>query len=834
MNQNAEITVNSIDIARRVAQEGMVLLENNGALPLREGNRVAILGVGQIDFIKTGAGSGSVNSAYSVNLITGLRNNGKIKIDEELAAIYDAYYASQKRTADPSFMPGEMAPPPRIPEMPLTDIIVNRAAEKTDTAIITFNRSSGEGSDRTLTKGDYYLTESEEAMFSTVRAHFAKVIVVLNICGVMDMNWVDTYKVDAVLLAWLPGMEGGNAMADILTGDVNPSGKLTDTFAKDYWDYPSSYNFGSFVDGYETIVANGSEIEYWGMIPTHKSHPKGTVYKRPVNNRNYVKYEEGIYVGYRYFETFDVVVKYPFGYGLSYTTFVLATDPVVVKDNKITVTVKIKNTGRTAGKEVVQVYYSAPDGKLEKPAKSLAAYAKTKLIQPGKYCTLTINYDITQMASYDENTAAYILEAGKYDIYVGNSIKNTQKAGTYRVQTTLTTQQLTNRLRLAEGIKLKTLSKFDSAGTFPTTPSLKGESTTMQPGPMPAGDKDSEIIAIKKANIQLIDVYNGKARISDFLAQMTDLEMTALLIGTGMGSKKSMFGDHSSTVPGAAGQTATLDHLGIPSIIMADGPAGIRIEKHSTAFPIGTLVACTWNEDLVTEMGFAVGREATSAGVDFWLAPGMNIHRNPLCGRIFEYYSEDPLISGTMAAAITRGVQSCGIGVTCKHFAANNQETNRNGIDTVVNERTLREIYLKGFEIAVQSAAPWAIMTSYNAINGTYTAARKDMNVDVLRQEWGFTGLLMTDWEGDGVYSVEALKAGHNLLMPGFTRQIQYVYGKMQDGTISRSEIEQGVTGLLKAIMQTKSFARYYGITDNNNGSYKIPVKWFTVANQSK
>jgi beta-glucosidase len=327
----------------------------------------------------------------------------------------------------------------------------------------------------------------------------------------------------------------------------------------------------------------------------------------------------------------------------------------------------------------------------------------------------------------------------------------------------------------------------------------------------------------------LSDVYHEKAEMSDFLAQITDWEMINLLVGTGMDSAKSTFGTLSSMVPGAAGHTVTLSHLGIPTIVLADGPAGVRTNQPHTAFPVTTLLACTWNEELAEEMGSAVGQEAISAGVDFWLAPALNIHRNPLCGRNFEYYSEDPVISGTIAAAVNRGVQLCGVGATCKHFIANNQETDRHGVDTIVDERTLREIYLKGFEIAVKSSNPWAIMTSYNALNGTLTAARKDLNVEVLRKEWGFEGIVMTDWEGEGVQSVEALKAGHNLLMPGYLKQISYIYTKIQDGTLLRSEIELCVSELLKMTMKTKSFARYYGIKDNGNGSYISPAKWFAV-----
>jgi beta-glucosidase-like glycosyl hydrolase len=829
MKNHATPPAGSAEIARRIAREGMVLLENNGALPLPQGARVAVFGVGQIDYIKTGSGSGSVDSEYAINLITGLRHNGKIQVDEELAAVYADYYQDYKRRHPAPDIPFPMEPPVSIPEMPLSEAIVAMAASNAKTAIVTFNRNSGEGSDRTLTKGDYYLTEAEEAMFAGVRAHFDKVIAVLNICGVMDMRWVANYKVDAVLLAWLAGTEGGHAMADILTGDVNPSGKLTDTFARDYWEYPSSYNFGSFIEGYETVVADGREIDYWGMMPYYKAPVKGTRYQRPIKNRYFVNYEEGIYVGYRYFETFDVKVSYPFGYGLSYTTFDIATAPITVAGDKITLKAAVKNTGRTPGREVVQVYHSAPDGKLEKPAKALVAYGKTDLIPPGASCTLTLSWPIRHMASYDEASAAWILEAGNYDIFVGNSVKNVKKAGTYQAASNVITEQLSNQLTLTPGTRLNTLSKRDPAGTFPGKPAVPAEPIAQMPDAMPRPENPETVTAGAEAKIKLADVSNGKAAMADFLAQMTETELLALVVGTGMLATRSIFGALSSVVPGAAGHTATLNRLGIPTLVLSDGPAGLRIEKPCTAFPMGTLAACTWDEDLIEAMGVAVGREAIEAGVDLWLAPGLNIHRNPLCGRNMEYYSEDPLVSGTMAAAVSRGVQSCGVGATCKHFAANNQETNRIGVDTVATERTLRELYLKGFEITVKSAAPWAIMTSFNAINGTYTAARQDLNIAVLRREWGFDGLVMTDWEGDGIYSVEAIKAEQNLLMPGGAKQIKYLAGKIREGALSRRDLERCVAGLLTVMMKTPSFARYAGMTKDGS-PYRPPERWFTAA----
>jgi beta-glucosidase-like glycosyl hydrolase len=834
---SAKSAEGSTALARKVAGEGMVLLENNGALPVKKGDMVSVFGIGQVQYYKVGTGSGSVNSDYSINLLTGLRNNKNIKVNEELAAIYENYNqsgtdAAKSKQGDPGGMGGGPGMPSvTVSEMPLDNAIVSNAAKKSKTAIVTFSRLSGEGSDRTVTKGDYYLTDLEEDMLSKVRKAFDKVVVVLNITGVMDMNWVDKFKPDSVLVAWLAGMEGGNAMADIISGDVNPSGKLVDTFAKDYWDYPSSYNFGGFVDGYETVTADGTEVQYWGMIPNHKVPAKGTAYRRPINNRYFVEYKEGIYVGYRYFETFNKEVKYPFGYGLSYTTFSISDVSVKADDKLITVSATVKNTGKVAGKEVVQIYFSSPDDKLEKPAKELAAYAKTDLLQPDQSQSLTISYKTNDMSSYDERKAAYILESGSYRVYAGNSIKNVQEAGLYKLSSEKITEQLTNQLSVAPNVKLTLLSKKDPKGTFPTTPPMRAEeAATSAPGPVGQAETITNTESTEEEKIKFKDVYDGKASMKDFISQLTDMELTGLVVGPGMGSANSMFGEFSSKVDGTAGQTVTLNRLGIPTTILSDGPAGIRITESCTAFPVGTLVGCTWNAELTEEMGRAIGREAAANNIDMWLAPGMNIHRNPLCGRNFEYYSEDPLISGTMAAAVARGVQSNGVGVTFKHFAANNQETNRfDGIDTSVTERTLREIYLKGFEIAVRTSAPWSIMTSYNSLNGAYTAARKDLSINVLRNEWGFNGYIVTDWEGDGIYSIEAIKARNDLLMPGFPGQIKYIYSKLKDGTLKRSELEQCAADLLTISMKTKSFAKYYGIKDGSNGAYKAPESWFNV-----
>lgn len=807
----AEGIESNYQLARKVASEGIILLENNGVLPLEQDSTVAVFGTGQLDYLHIGTGSGFVDAVYTVNLIDGLRNN-HVAINSAVADAYADFY--EKKSAQLQSSAPKGGPPGsnalHVPEMPLPEALLASAASQSDIAIYTFNRPSGEGSDRVM-EGDYLLTSEELAILASLKNHFKKVVVVLNVSGLVDFDWLDSVKPDAVLLAWLPGMEGGNAMSDILTGTVTPSGKLTDTVALDYKDYPSSLNFGGFVDGYESVVSDGTAIDYWGFIPNHKTPPKGTTYKRPVGNRYYVEYEEDIFVGYRYFETFNVPVRYPFGYGLSYTKFDIEPSSPHPQGNKISIDVKVSNTGKRAGKEVVQIYYKAPDGQLEKPSRALVTFAKTKLLQPKSSQLLTMSFNAEQMASYDEEKAAWILEKGSYDILVGNSVKNLKKAGSFHVDETHTTRKLSNQLTLQHPESFKRLSKFQPEASFPDTPAMRAKDLGSPP-PGPGGQ--SKIIfdsaKLKRADFLLQDVVSGKVDIDHYINQFSDLELIALLVGPGMGSTQSIFGEFSSFVKGSAGQTVTLERLGLPSMILADGPAGVRLEAHTTGFPVGTVVASTWNIDLARELGQAVGHEARLNGVDLWLAPSLNIHRNPLNGRNFEYYSEDPIVSGEIAAAVTQGVQEEGVGVTLKHLVANNQESNRfDAIDTVVSERALREIYLKGFEIAVTASEPWAIMTSYNSVNGTYTAASHDLITEILRNEWGFDGIVMTDWEGDGVHSITALHAGNNLFMPGFPGQIAHFQRALADHKITRSELETAAKPIIEKVIKSVSYEGY-------------------------
>lgn len=810
----AEGIKSNYQLARKVASEGIILLENNGVLPLEQDSSVAVFGTGQLDYLHVGTGSGFVDAVYTVNLIEGLRNN-HVKINSAVADAYADFYEKKSAQLQSSVPKG--GPPGsnalHVPEMPLPDELLASAASQSDIAIYTFNRPSGEGSDRVM-EGDYLLTSEELTILASLKKHFKKVVVVLNVSGLVDFNWLDSVKPDAVLLAWLPGMEGGNAMSDIITGKITPSGKLTDTVAFNYKDYPSSLNFGGFVDGYESVVSDGTAIDYWGFIPNHKTPPKGTTYKQPVGNRYYVEYEEDIYVGYRYFETFNVPVRYPFGYGLSYTTFdIEPSPPHHPQEHEISIAVKVSNTGKLAGKEVVQIYYKAPDGRLEKPSRALVTFAKTKLLEPKSSQLLTLTFNTTQLASYDEEKAAWILEKGNYEILVGNSVKNVRKAGSFHVGKTYTIRELSNQLTLQHPESFKRLSKLKPEASFPDTPAMRAEDLGSPP-PGPGGQ--SEIIydsaQLKRADFLLQDVVSGKVDINQYIKQFSDLELIALLVGPGMGSTQSIFGEFSSYVKGSAGQTVSLERLGLPSMILADGPAGVRLEAHTTGFPVGTVVASTWNIELARELGQAVGREARLNGVDIWLAPSLNIHRNPLNGRNFEYYSEDPVLSGEIATAVTQGVQEEGVGVTLKHLVANNQESNRfDAIDTVVSERALREIYLKGFEIAVTTSEPWAIMTSYNSVNGTYTAASHDLITGILRNEWGFEGIVMTDWEGDGVHSIPALHAGNNLFMPGFPGQIAHFQRALAEHQISRSELERAAKPIIEKVIQSVSYTRYLG-----------------------
>lgn len=711
------------EFSKKVAAEGAVLLRNEAQiLPITRQDKISIFGRTQINYYRSGTGSGgSVNVAYTTNILEGLRKNEVAHINEELANIYEEWV---KENPFDNGGGGWAAEPWYQKEMPLSDKVVQRARSKSNKAVIMIGRTAGEDKDNKDVEGSYRLTLEEKDMLQKVTKYFEQVVVVLNVSNIIDMSWTDdasyVHPIQGIIYVWQGGIEGGYAAADVLTGKVTPSGKLTDTIAYSINDYPSTVNYG-------------------GMLK---------------NN-----YQEDIYVGYRYFETFcPDKVQFEFGYGLSYTTFdiLIKGAQILVKDNteQIQIEVEVKNTGSDfAGKEVVQVYYEAPQGKLGKPVKVLAGFAKTKCLKPDEPQVLTISFPISRMASYDDSgltgyKSAYVLEAGEYHIYIGNSVKNVKPVhiageAVYKLDDLQVVQQLEEALAPTEAFTRLKPGEKNCDGTYsmiyenvPTRMYSLAERISEN---LP---KTLEITGDK--GFKLRDVYDKKVDMETFIRQFTKEELATIVRGEGMSSPLVTPG----TASAFGGVGDKLFGYGVPIACTADGPSGIRMDSglKATQVPIGTLIAATWDVELIEALYEMEGQELKRNQIDALLGPGMNIRRNLLNGRNFEYFSEDPLVTGVFATAMTKGIRKSGAHATLKHFACNNQEKERHMVDAVVSERALREVYLKGFEIAVKEGQAKAIMTSYNPINGHWSASNYDLNTTVLRKEWGFKGIVMTDW----------------------------------------------------------------------------------------
>lgn len=762
-------------LARRAGAEGCVLLKNEGTLPLKAGQSVAVFGRCQLDWFYVGYGSGGdVHPPYRVNLMEGLKNAG-IPFDEKVAKTYADWCFSEDNKADHGWW-GHW--PMSHPEMPLEQSMVSAAAKRCDTAIVVIGRAAGEDRENTLTKGSYYLTDEETVMLDAVTSAFRHTAVVLDIGSIMDMAWAEVYgdKLSAILIAWQGGMESGNAVADVLTGKVNPCGKLSDTIARNYENYPSSSSFG------------GKEF----------------------NN-----YTEDIFVGYRYFETFAKdKVLYPFGYGLSYTTFECKPLALNWERGTYTVSAQVTNTGNVAGREAVMLWCAAPQGKLGKAAKVLTAYGKTKLLAPGESETVTLCFDERTFASFDDTgktgfANAFVLEAGEYQFFLGDVL-----AGTITIDETRVIEQCEEVC----GIKapFARMVAREENGTIVAREEM-----------LPYGNVDlrqrilerlpEEITFTGDKGYKLSDVAKGKISLDAFIAQLDDKELEALTRGEGcMGSALGVAGNAGAF----GGVLPSLREKGIPPVITADGPSGLRLKKYCALLPNGTALACSFDDELIQQLFTHVGKEMIKHGVDVVLSPGMNIHRNPLCGRNFEYFSEDPLLTGKMAAAIVRGVQSQGVSCCPKHFACNNQETKRNTNDSRVSKRALREIYLRCFEIVVKEASPKVIMTSYNKINGVWSHYNYDLVTTVLRQEWGFGGVVITDWWMQKSASLEfpaikdngyRVRAQVDVLMPGNMGHLHKSYhsdGSLlktvdKPGGMTRAEIQRTAKNVLSLILKT-------------------------------
>ena len=703
------------DLIRKAAAEACVLLKNDGTLPLKKDEEAAVFGRCQLDWFYVGYGSGGdVHPAWRVNLIEGLKNAGQ-KYNTVLAGRYAAW--TKENPADHGWW-GHW--PFSHPEMELDEETVKAAAKSAKTALIVIGRAAGEDRENTLEKGSYYLTEEERRMLDLVTENFEHVAVILNVGSIMDMAWVEDYgeRISAVLYVWQGGMESGNAAADILCGKTSPSGRLSDTIARYYVDYPSSKNFGG---------------------------------------KEYNNYAEGIFVGYRHFDRFSPKsVLFPFGFGLSYTSFKTAAEDFAHMGGELTVTAKVTNTGTMPGKEVVQLWCSAPVGALDKPKRVLCAFAKTEELYPGESGTVTLRCTDQDLASYDESRHAFVLESGQYRFVIGE-----QEIGTFRVSED-------RIVRSCHPLKL-------------SSDKLRQVILTE----LPARIKETPVYGT------LDDVKAGKLSLEAFAAGLSVEDLEALTRGEGMMNV-------ACGVPGNAGGfggvTESLRKKGVSELVTADGPAGLRLQKFSSLMPIGTALACTWNTALVEALHQKLGEEMTHYGVDVHLGPGMNIHRNPLCGRNFEYYSEDPLLTGKIAAAAVRGVQSRGHASCPKHFACNNQETKRNTNDSRLSERAMREIYLRGFEICVREAQPLTIMTSYNKVNGVWSHYNYELATAVLRADWGFEGVVITDWWMQHAASPEfpklkdnayRVRAGVDVLMPGDWSK--HIRRYRSDGTLLES-----------------------------------------------
>ncbi|KDN58709.1 glycoside hydrolase family 3 C-terminal domain-containing protein [Exiguobacterium sp. AB2] len=775
-------------LARTAVSEGAVLLKNEQAtLPLKAGTTVSVFGRSQFNYYKSGTGSGGmVNVSHVTSPLEALQATEGIDVNESLLETYEAWV--EENPFDQGV--GWAGEPWSQPEMAVTDELVERAAAASDVALVFIGRTAGEDRDNTADPGSYLLTDIELELIEKVSRTFSKTAVVLNVGNIIDMRWAN--EPSAILYAWQGGLEGGTGLVDVLTGTVSPSGKLTDTIAKSIDDYPSTKNFGHADKGI---------------------------------------YQEDIYVGYRYFETFakdDVL--YPFGFGLSYTTFstdVVSSDEA---DGVITVTIDVVNTGDVAGKEVVQLYVEKPQGVLGNPARALVAFDKTNRLAPGERETLTLSVPITDFASYDDNGAtghesSFVLEAGMYRLYVGTDVRSAEACYDYAVEALEVVETLSENMAPVtsfERIKPRATEYGLTVG-YEATPlrSVDVEARYLAERPVVREETGD-------TGVKLSDVYHEKADLETFLDQLTDEDLACIVRGQGMNSPRVTPG----TAAAFGGVSDRLETFGIPAACCADGPSGIRMDIGTKAFalPNGTLLASTFNTRLVEDLFEMTGLEMRKNRVDTLLGPGMNIHRNPLNGRNFEYFSEDPHVTGKMAVTQLNGMHRVGVTGTLKHFSANNQEAHRHDIDSVVSERALREIYLKGFEMAVKEGKATSIMTTYGAVNGIWTAGLYDQNTRVLRDEWGFDGIVMTDWwakvnhhedePANRQNTAAMVRSQNDLYMvvdrPDTNSFDDNTAAALADGSLTRGELLRSAANICRFVLTSPAMERALGIHDGS------------------
>ena len=777
-----------IAFARKAAAEGMVLLKNeNKALPISKNDEISLFGIASYKCFRLGWGSGDMMaqkiSQISDSLVEegfNLNLNVKNACENWISEQNIDYFTINRNWDEWSF---------RMKEIELEDSVFENASKTSNVAIVTLGRCSGEAADLKDEEGFFRLHQEEIALVEKASKYFNKVVLLLNTCGPLDLRSIDQYNVDAILDVSLGGQEFGKAVVDVIGGKVTPSGKLTTTWANKYEDYPTK----------EGITA----LE--------------------------VPYNEGIYVGYRYFDTFNVDPRYPFGYGLSYTTFDLSVQQINVDGQIVDIVVKVKNTGDVYGKEVVQCYISAPEVKLEKAYQELCAYTKTGVINPGEFEEVTLSFDITEMACYNEETAQFILEPGRYYVRIGNSSRNTHIVCAIDLSKEIICSVTKNRMVPKKDLKLIS-NKGTSPFTYPEEDAEKNnakffvlecDSIETEIYSVVEEKKVEELIPKNEKFYTLDDVVNGDASIDDVVAQLTNEELGYILNGViyeGANATANV-GSMAIKVRGAAGELWSSEKYKIPVNAVADGPAGVRlaifgtpvesdteIAKNVVAYPSGTCLANSWDLESARKFGECISSDLEYSDIEGWLAPGINIQRNPLNGRNFEYLSEDPIIAGKIGAYVTIGVQydkdanPTGRYTTVKHFACNNIEYERGVSDSQVSERALREIYLKGFKIAVEEGNPGAIMTAYNKINGEFASTNYDLLMGVLRGEWEYDGIVMTDWN-TCADATKHTHAGNDLIMPG--RFAQKITDALNEGAIAKADAQLCAKRILNLILKS-------------------------------
>lgn len=817
-----EYEIKHREVARHAAADGMVLLKNeDGFLPFAEGARLALYGAGAVATVKGGTGSGDVNSRETVSVYEGLKAAGFEIANEEWIDAYRTCYRETReqwreeiwKEADERAAAGESDPMFSAYASHQFDLPAGELPTpvEADAAVYVIARVAGEAKDRQLRPGDYLLGEEEHQALQLLCKQHEKVLVVINSGGLIDLSFLDELpQIKGLIYMGQPGMEAGAALADVLSGAVTPSGKLTDSWAFHYEDYPNAATF-SHMNG-------NTDTEY---------------------------YEEGIYVGYRYFDTFEVPVRYSFGYGLSYTKFDLRMVHLSLvyphsAQAAVRIVVEVTNTGNVSGKEVVQIYASCPQKNMSKEYRRLGGFAKTGELAPGKYEDVEILVPLYGLASYSEKASGWLMDCGTYGFFMGNSLQSAQFAASVELTKNILLKQMDHICPLQ-----KELKELECPQERVFARRAKWHAYVCK---NPAIVVPTQTLLTRK----YVKYGEEDKRISPEIWKEVDVlseEQLICLVTGDPGRAQGQFGVAGKTVPGSAAQTSDCaEERGIASIVLADGPAGLRLTKmyyakdgeqqllpieanmengylyrgdtemegdpyyqFCTAFPTGTQLAQSWDLGLVETVGAAVAEELREFGVTLWLAPGMNIHRNPLCGRNFEYYSEDPLLSGRLAGAMTKGVQAKGgVGTTVKHFACNNQEDNRMASDSVVSERALREIYLKGFSYAVREQQPFAIMTSYNLINGVHAANSYDLCTKLARDEWGFQGVIMTDWTttqwGDDCTASGCMRAGNDLVMPGVPQDHENIRQALADGSLTIQELKRAVAHLLPVVFRSDRY----------------------------